>query len=101
MKIKIPFNINSKTPPPLCAVYSPLSLEELSLSFYIGGSFIGGLYPYHWRYPIGEHLSTLQLIPNTGNDVIENLLSVCTAKTIWEEKSYSYRVQFDRGGKKL
>ena len=99
--IRLPFTINSNDPPPLCAVYSPLTLEMFSLKIFIGGTFIGGLEPYHRRDPIGEHLSTLQLIPNKGNDLIENLLSVCIAKTVWEEKSYSYRIQFDRGGKKL
>ena len=82
-------------------MYSPLSLEKFCLSFHTGGSFISGIKPYHWRAPIGEHLSTLQLIPNTGSHVIENFQFVCIAKTIWEEKSYSYRVQFDIGGKRL
>ena len=101
--IRLPFTINSNDPPPLCAVYSPLSLKKFYLQFYIaiGGTFFAGLEPYHRRDPIGEHLSTLQLIPNKGNDVIENLFSVCIAKTVWEEKSYTYRIQFDRGGKKL
>ena len=100
--IRLPFNINSNTPPPLCAVYSSLSLDEFFLQFYTGGSFIGGLEStYHWRTPIGEHLSTLQLIPNTGSHFIESFVFVCIAKTIWEKKSYSYRVKFDIGGKRL
>ena len=99
--IRIPFNVNSNTPPPLCAVYSPLSLEQFFLQFYTAGSFIRIASSYHWRAPIGEHLSTLQLIPNAGNDVIDIFVFVCTAKTIWEEKSYSYRVKFDKGGKRL
>ena len=83
--IRIPFNVNSNTPPPLCAVYSPLSLERFFLQFYSGGAFIGGIKPYHQRAPIGENLSTLQLIPNTGIHYIESFVFVCTAKTIWEE----------------
>ena len=95
----VPFNRGSKTPPPLCIVYSPINLTEFELLTFSGGYVVNS---FNAAYSIRQlhPLYILKVIPNGNNYQIGQLQTNCKAVTQWESTlSRTYRILFDMKSK--
>ena len=94
----VPFNRISLTPPPLCAVHSPINLTEFFLEITNAGLVITQFFGTFYRQiDLTKYsLSILQLIPNDGSSSIQNLDITCNTSTQWEMvSSPKYRITYD------
>ena len=95
----VPFNRGSKTPPPLCVVYSRINLTEFELLTYSGEYVVN---TFNAAYSIRQlhPLYILQVVPNGNNYQIAQLQTDCKAVTQWESTlSRRYRISFDLNSK--
>ena len=91
----VPFNHGSKTPPPLCVVYSPINLTNFDIVLRSGEFFVN---TFSSAYSVRQlhTLYIIQIVPNGNNYQIGQLQSNCRAVTQWESTlSKTYRISFD------
>ena len=98
----VPFDPDSKTPPPLCVVYSLINLTKFIMEFR-SGSFIINIFNsvYSRVDSVNQSVYILELTPNKPSMTIEGLSIFCKVTTQWEDSvsSIRYGVKFNLKGK--
>ena len=96
----VPYNRGSKTPPPLCVVYSSINLAKFELLISSGGGIFVNTFTAAYSIRQLHPLYILQIVANGNNYQIRQLPSNCRAVTQWESAlSRTYRISFDMESK--